>query len=285
MPELTPAQLLRQHGLSAKKSWGQCFLHDQRVVARIAAEATLAPGELVVELGAGLGILTRALAAAGARVIAVENDRELVPVLQAQLAGQPAAQVLQANALTLDLGALAGGGALKVVGNLPYNIASPLLFRLLDQRACVTSATLMLQRELAERLAAGPGSRTYGAPSVICQRLAEVRRCFLVGRGAFHPQPRVESMVIQLRPRPAAAGPAVAEGHFRQVVHHAFGHRRQTLRRSLGRAYGAAQAALALQQAQLDPGLRPEQLDLEQFEILARHLPPPSAGRGGAAPG
>jgi len=265
----SPAEILRRHGLAAKKSWGQCFLHDSGVVSRIVEASGVGAGDTVVELGAGLGVLTSALEEQGARIIAVERDRDLAQILRQEFAGRPQVEVLEANALTLKLDPW--GGALKVVGNLPYNIASPLIFHLLDQWPRWRSATLMVQREVAERLAAGPGSRTYGAPSVICQRLATVRTCFIVGRGAFFPQPRVDSAVIHLEIRPTPVV-SVEETLFRQVVHAAFRHRRQTLRRGLGRSFSAVAVQAALQQAGVDGALRPESLTVEQFAHLTQGL-------------
>src|SRR5438309_7184944 len=160
-----PAELLRRHGLRPKKEWGQNFLGDPRILGELAALAGLKPGETVVELGAGLGHFTRALAATGARVVAVERDRELVPILRAEL---PAVEVAEADAKSFDLRAIAARAGRRVVlcGNLPYHLSSPILFHLLDQREALRRAVLLLQREVAERIAALPGGREYGLLSV-----------------------------------------------------------------------------------------------------------------------
>lgn len=267
----SPAALLKRHGLAAKKSWGQCFLHDPAVVRRIVELAALHPEETVVEIGAGLGELTLCLAGAAARVIAVERDREMLAVLEQRLAERPNVTLRPQNALELDLGALEAPTPLSVVGNLPYNIASPLLFHLLDQAQHLRAATLMVQKEVAQRLCAPSGSRTYGAPSVLCQARAEVRYGFTVGRGAFYPAPRVDSAVVKLtvhaEPRIRAPYPL-----FRAVVRAAFGQRRKTLRRALRGPFSRQAVDAALEQAGLEPTLRAERLEVEQFDALARAL-------------
>ena len=262
----SPAALLRRFGLSAKKSWGQCFLHDPSVVARIVKHAGVGPDDTVVEIGGGLGVLSLALARAAGRLVVVEKDRDMVAVLRQRLADHPGASVLGENALKLSLDELRGHGpSLPVVGNLPYNIAGPLLFHLLDQRRHLRSLTIMVQREMARRLVAPPGNRTYGAPSVICQVLCRVRPCFDVGRGAFFPAPRVDSAVVRLDPMPDAAPPA----RLSEVVHAGFSQRRKTLRKSLGARFGKQAAAEALEAANIDGGRRPETLSPEEFVTLA----------------
>jgi 16S rRNA (adenine1518-N6/adenine1519-N6)-dimethyltransferase len=262
---LPPTTLMRRYNLRPKKSWGQCFLHDPSVLGRIVDEAGVTAADTVVEIGAGLGALTAHLAARAARVIAVERDRELAEVLRRELGGHPRVEVREANALTVDLAPLA---PVLVVGNLPYNIASPLLFRLLEQRASIRSATLMLQLELAERLVALPGGRTYGAPSVLCQRAAEVRLCFVVRRGAFVPRPRVDSAVIRLAMRPPTESDAAVD----EVVHAAFRFRRKMLRRGLSATYPPAAVHWALASAGVDGDRRAETLSVAEFEALARSL-------------
>lgn len=270
------AQLLRQHGRQAKKSWGQNFLHDPRIVARIADAAALQPTDVVVEIGAGLGALTGALAARARRVLAIERDRDLALLLRQAFAEVASVTILETNALTFDFAAVAAAERLVVVGNLPYNIASPLLFRLLDQRAALRSATVMLQRELAQRLVAGPGTRRYGAPSVLLQQHAELHTCLQVGRGAFVPPPRVDSTVIRLDFRAAPRAPA-DDAALRQTVRAAFGMRRKTLLRALSAAFPGEAVALALAQCGIDPRARAETLSVMQFAALSRALPPPSA--------
>jgi 16S rRNA (adenine1518-N6/adenine1519-N6)-dimethyltransferase len=261
----SPTTLLRRYNLHPKKSWGQCFLHDRAILERIVDEASPTGADTVVEIGAGLGALTAHLAARAARVIAVERDRDLAEVLRRELCANPRVEVWEANALTIELAPLA---PVLVVGNLPYNIASPLLFRLLAQRASIRSATLLLQLELAERLAAPPGSRTCGAPSVLLQRAAEVRLCFVVRRGAFVPRPRVDSALLHLTMRPPTQNDALVD----EVVHAAFRFRRKTLRRALSGTYPAAAVHRALAEAEIDGDRRAETLAVAEYDALARAL-------------
>lgn len=270
------SELLRRHGRQAKKSWGQNFLHDPRIVARIAEAAGIQSTDVVVEIGAGLGALTGALAARALRVLAIERDRDLALLLREAFAEVASVTILETNALTFEFGAVAGAGRLVVVGNLPYNIASPLLFRLLDQRAQLRSATVMLQRELAQRLVAGPGTRRYGVPSVLLQQHAELRTCLQVGRGAFVPPPRVDSTVIRLDFRSAPRAPA-DDAALRHTVRTAFGARRKTLQRALSAAFPSDAVTLALARCGIDPRARAETLSVVQFAALSQALPPASA--------
>ena len=270
----SPAALLREHGLAAKKSWGQCFLHDLGVVRRIAQAARVREGETVVEIGAGLGVLTEALASLelAGRVIAVERDRDLVEVLRQRLDHLPGVELLEANALTLQLESL-GQGPFSVAGNLPYNISSPLLFHLLDQRRWLRAATLMFQKEVATRICTGPGSRQYGVPSVLCQYVAQVSHCFTVPRGCFFPSPRVDSAVIRLELKQ----PTVSEADYARVarvVKVAFSARRKTLRKALSSAFPTQRVEAALEEASIDPKRRAETLSVEEFDALAHALNP-----------
>lgn len=269
----SPAAMLKRHGLHAKKGLGQCFLHDRGVVNRIVAAAGITADHTVLEIGPGLGILTRALEQAAARIFAVERDRDMVEVLGQEL---PAVEVLQMDALDLDLQQVIRDHAvetpLQVLGNLPYNITSPLLFHLLEQRAHLEAATFMVQREVAQRLCASPADgKAYGAPSVICQRVAHVSLCFSVGRGAFFPVPRVDSAVVRLvmRREPLAQ---VDHAHFSVVVRAAFNQRRKTLRKALGSRYERDRVERALEACDVRGDRRGETLTVEEFGALANAL-------------
>ncbi len=269
----SPAAILRRHGLHAKKGLGQCFLHDRSVVRRMVEEAGITGAHTVVEIGPGLGILTRALLGAAGRVLAVERDPDMVAVLSAEL---PAAEVLQLDALDMDLSRVIQDldvePPLQIMGNLPYNITSPLLFGLLDQRRLWSAATFMVQREVAARLCAGPGDgKVHGAPSIICQRLARVRLCFGVGRGAFHPAPRVDSAVVHLALRQTPRV-AVDDARFARVVRAAFNQRRKTLRKALASAFDRDAVALALERSGVDGRRRGETLTIEEFGALTQAL-------------
>lgn len=279
----SPRELLDRHGLRAKKSWGQNFLGDEGILDDIARLAAPDAGEVVLELGAGLGHLTARLLARGARVVAVERDRDMAAVLRAELGG--AVTLLEADAARLDLAALArehgrapeGGGAprLAVAGNLPYHLTSPILFSILDQVEHVVRAVFLLQREVAERLAAPQGSRDWGLLSVLLQREADVSVERIVPRGAFWPPPQVESAVLCALLRPPA-DPVLDRARFRRLVKAGFGQRRKTLRNALSRIAGPEVLGAAFEAAGVDPARRGETLSLAEWAALERALGPPA---------
>lgn len=272
--------LLEKHGLRAKKSWGQNFLSDEAILDDIARVAVERPGEVVVEIGAGLGHLTERLLAHGARVVAVERDRDMAAVLRSELGA--AIALAEADAARVDVAALArlapGGapeGRVAVAGNIPYHLTSPILFSLLDQADAVSRAVLLVQKEVAERLAADPGTKDWGLLSVLLQQRGAVTLERVVPRGAFHPPPRVDSAVVRIDlhgREPRAADPR----RFRLLVKGGFGQRRKTLRNALEAARVAPREALhaAFPAAGVDPGRRGETLSVAEWEALDRALGP-----------
>jgi 16S rRNA (adenine1518-N6/adenine1519-N6)-dimethyltransferase len=265
-----PAELLRRHGLRPKKDWGQNFLGDERLLGELARLSRAGPGDTVVELGAGLGHFTRALAATGAQVVAVERDRELAPILRE--IGIPSIEIVEADAKSFDLKPIAAraGRRLIVCGNLPYHLSSPILFHLLDQRASLKRAVLLLQREVAERIAAPPGGRDYGLLSVLVQHVADPELGLAVPRHAFTPPPEVESsaLVLEFRERPRVE--VGDESRFRTLVKAAFAQRRKTLWNAL-KALDGGRAALTA--SGVDPQRRAETLSVEEFAAIERALP------------
>jgi 16S rRNA (adenine1518-N6/adenine1519-N6)-dimethyltransferase len=239
---------------------------------------------LVVEIGAGLGHLTERLVAHGARVVALERDRDMARVLRAEFGGD-LVRLVEADAARADFAALAaeapGGaqpGRVAVAGNIPYHLTSPILFALLDQAAAVSRAVLLVQREVAERLAASPGTKDWGLLSVLLRQRGDVEIDRVVPRGAFHPPPRVDSAVVRIdlhgrEPRVADAA------RFRLLVKGGFGQRRKTLRNALEAARIAPREALqaALQAAGVDPGRRGETLSVDEWEAIDRALGPAPA--------
>ncbi len=264
-----PQALIRRYGLGARRALGQHFLLDPGIAARIARAAAPLEGRTVVEIGPGPGGLTRALLEAGAeRLVAVERDDRCVAALaDMEAASDGRLRVLAADALGVDVAAL-GPAPVKLVANLPYNIATPLLIGWLRQAAGIESMTLMFQKEVADRLLAAPGSKARGRLSVLTQWRMEVRRCFDLPPGAFVPPPKVSSSVVALAPRPSPA-PAVLED-LEWVAARAFGGRRKMLRRTLGDLPA---------RAGLDDALRPEQLTVEAFCALARAAGEDKAGK------
>lgn len=265
---------LDRAGLRPQRRFGQHFLCDPGVVRRIVQTAALGPASIVLEIGPGLGALTAALVAAAGRVHLVEVDRGLAARLREQFAGQPSVYVYEGDFLVVPPASLVPEAGAVVVANLPYNVSTPILFRLLEYRAWFPRAVLMVQREVAERLVAKPGSRAWGVLPALVQTWGEVSLAFGVSRRSFFPRPRVDSAVITIawleRPRVALADPAL----FRAVVRAAFGQRRKTLRNALGplaRTFGVDAAAI-LAAAEVAPGARAETLSLEAFARLSRAL-------------
>lgn len=269
MSNSDPRTLLTKYGLHAKKSWGQNFLVDERAYRMIVAACGLGPDEIAIEIGAGLGTLTSRLLATGAQVIAVERERDMCEVLRSELGAEPRFALREENALNLELAALELPTKPVVVGNLPYQIATPLIFHFLEQRAQLRHLVIMLQREVAERLLASAGSEHYSALSAQVQIIGTVERVCNVGRGGFVPPPKVESMVVRVRPIPEGTRVPLRDLRtYSAVVRAAFSQRRKTLRNALGARFGEAGVAL-MAQTGIDLGRRGETLSVAEFAQLA----------------
>ena len=263
--------LLDENGLSPSRALGQNFVADPNTVRRIARLAGVGPGDRVVEVGAGLGSLTVALAETGAEVTAVEVDRHLLPVLRSVVEAL-GVRVVEGDAMTLDwdrvlgVGA-AGGDRWALVANLPYNVATPLVLDLLARVPAIDRMLVMVQREVGERLAARPGSKAYGIPSVKVAYWAEADVVGRVPPTVFVPQPRVESALVRLRRLPEPPVDSDPERLFR-LVEAAFGQRRKMLRRSLASLVDPAAFGLA----DVRPDARPEELGLHDWDRLANSV-------------
>lgn len=280
----TPAQILRRHGLRPKQSWGQNFLGDESALERIARAAELQPGEPVVELGPGLGHLTRFLLATGARVTAIERDRDMASVLRKELHDERL-HIVEGNAVQVDFAEAAGARKVAVVGNIPYHLTSPILFRILEQRGRISRAVLTIQKEVADRLAAEPGTRDYGLLTVVLGLYFEVRALFDLPAELFHPPPKVDSAVVRLWTREKPLVEVDSEVRFLRVVKAGFAQRRKTLLNSLKSDRGLAtpeQLARALEEAQIDGGRRGETLHVTEFAALERALARLSPSGAGA---
>jgi 16S rRNA (adenine1518-N6/adenine1519-N6)-dimethyltransferase len=277
---LNPATVRRiadRLGLRPTKALGQNFVIDPNTVRRIVRVSGVGRDDVVLEVGPGLGSLTLALLPAVAAVTAVEIDPTLaqaLPVTVAELAPATARglRVVRADAVRVDPADLSGPAPTALVANLPYNVAVPVLLHVLECFPTVRTALVMVQAEVAQRLAAEPGSRVYGVPSVKARWYAEVSRAGSVGRSVFWPAPRVDSGLVLLRRRPEPVDADRAATF--AVVDAAFAQRRKTLRAALaGWAGGADAAERALRAAGVDPGARGEQLDVTEFARVARHRP------------
>jgi 16S rRNA (adenine1518-N6/adenine1519-N6)-dimethyltransferase len=248
-----------------RKRFGQNFLHDPRVIARIVDAIDPGRGQTVVEIGPGQAALTRELVRRAGHITAIEIDRDLAARLRTEFSTSQLT-LLEADALTFDWSRVQG--RLRVVGNLPYNISSPLLFALAAIADRVVDQHFMLQKEVVERMVAPPGSRTYGRLSVMLQHRYTMTRLFDVPRGAFNPPPQVTSSIVRMVPLPADVLPDVDARSFALVVAAAFGQRRKTLRNALS----ALLDADAIASTGVDPKSRAETLTNEQFVALARKL-------------
>ena len=249
-----------------RKRFGQNFLHDPGTIRRILDAIRPRPGESLVEIGPGLGSITRGLLEAAGSLDAIELDRDLIEPLRERLAGVGDLRLHNADALRFDLCALAPRPAsLRLVGNLPYNISTPLLFRFLEQAPCLLDLHLMLQREVVERIAADPGNKVYGRLSVMVQTWCEAESLFRIGPGAFTPAPKVESALLRLRPLRPLPHPLTDAALHARLVAAAFSQRRKTLRNSLQGLVDQTVFAAA----EIDPGLRAEAVDVAGFIRLA----------------
>jgi 16S rRNA (adenine1518-N6/adenine1519-N6)-dimethyltransferase len=246
---------------------GQNFLADPNLLDAIVRDAALAPGDVVLEVGVGEGVLTERLAAAAAHVHAIEIDRGLEPGLGA-VAALPNVDLHWGDAVKFDLGALEPAPT-AMVANLPYSVATPVILRTIEELPSLSSWTVMVQREIADRLRAAPGSRTYGSPSVVAQLACEVELVRTVDPAVFKPRPRVESAILALR----RTGPA-ADVETRELVRAAFSHRRKSLARSLehSRPGSLAPARAALAELGLPEDARAEALSPRQFAALSAKL-------------
>jgi 16S rRNA (adenine1518-N6/adenine1519-N6)-dimethyltransferase len=262
--------LLEAHGLRPSRALGQNFLSDPNVAARIVRLALVEPGDRVVEIGPGIGSLTLALTDAGADVLCVELDARLVPILEHVLAGR-SARVLQADALTLDWRAELDDERRALVSNLPYNVATSVVLRALDEASTIDRMLVMVQREVGERLAASPGEAAYGAVSV---KVAYHARAQVVGRvppSVFVPRPRVESALVRLD-RHAVPPVEVDHAVLVQVVTAGFATRRKTLRNALRPLLGTRVESV-LAAAGIDAGARAEELGLAQWAAITEQAP------------
>jgi 16S rRNA (adenine1518-N6/adenine1519-N6)-dimethyltransferase len=255
----------------ARKRFGQNFLTDPAIIRRIVDAIAPAPGQLIVEIGPGLAALSEPLADSGAELHLVEIDRDLAAGLERRFADRANVHLHVGDALQLDFGTLAGERPFRLVGNLPYNISTPLLFHALQWSRLVSDMHFMLQQEVVERMAAHPGSKAWGRLSVMCQFHCAVSPLFGVPPEAFRPAPRVHSMVVRLVPHAEPPVRIDDMARFEQLLNRAFSMRRKTLRNGLRGLLDAA----AIEAAGVDPGLRPDAVGLEQFARLANALTRP----------
>jgi 16S rRNA (adenine1518-N6/adenine1519-N6)-dimethyltransferase len=272
----SPKEIIRQYAIKPRKRIGQSFLMEQKVIRKIAALANVTKNDIVVEIGAGIGVLTEDLAQTAAKLIAVELDDQLVEVLKDKLLKYNNVQIYSGDILRFDFEAIVRDGEqkIKVVGNVPYNISSPVLFHLLSFRKIIDSFVLMLQKEVIQRLVAPPGGKDYGVPSVILQMFAAVEKVLDVPAGCFYPRPKVESSVMKgfFLKRPFVE--LADEEFFIRLVRDAFAQRRKMLINNLKKSkllegFSDVDLKEALDAAGIDGQRRGETLSVEEFGLLS----------------
>ncbi len=266
---------LKKHHITLQKKYGQNFIGDPALLERIATVCDWQPGDRALEIGPGAGTLTRAIAREAEEVLAVEIDRRLAPLLEETLADCANVHLVFTDALKADLDALmrdtlGWDGRYKLIANLPYYITTPLIMHVLEDSEKVSELVIMVQKEVGERLCAAPGSKAYGAVTVMVQYAATVARAFDVGRHAFVPAPEVDSTILHLIPYEKRPIQAQSDAVLRRVVKAAFSQRRKTLRNSLS-SLGCDKALIrqALEAADIEDSRRAETLSVAEFVALA----------------
>ncbi len=276
----SPRTLLSAWTLSPKKQFGQNFLSDPKTAEMIVSRSGISKEDIVLEIGAGLGALTVPLALAAEKVYAVEKDINLLPLLRSELLAKNIdnVSIMNENILDTDIESTAAkhGRKIVVIGNLPYNISSQVLVKLINQRSCLSRAVLMFQKELSERICAKPGCKDYGRISVMLRYCADIGKIADIKASLFFPKPKIDSQIIEIRFKESPDFPADDEKFFFSVIKAAFGKRRKTLKNSLsGSELGidAQTAVSALNSAGIDPARRAETLTVEEFVKLSNAIP------------
>lgn len=275
----SPRILLAGANRRPQKSLGQNFLIDPNIPEAIVHRSKITAEEVVLEIGAGLGALTFPLSSVAQKVYAVEKDPVLVQLLESEMLSLQRRNIIiiEADALRLDLSTFmtAEKKKITVAGNLPYNISSQILIRLIGYRSSLNRAVLMFQKELAQRIAAQPGTKTYGRITILLQYCAEIRSVMAVRAGCFYPKPKIDSEVVEIRFMPEPKHPAIDEGCLFSVVKAAFSKRRKTLKNALGSSslFAGGQAAEAVLEAvDIDPDRRAETVSVEEFVALSNAI-------------
>lgn len=271
-----------RHNFQLSKSLGQNFITDRNVIETIVAGAQIGPEDLVVEIGPGIGVLTAEAAEAAAHVAAIEIDKKLLPILKETLADYDNIQIVNADVLKTDLEGIIEDcraqrlftGGVKIIGNLPYYITTPIIMKILEDGVSADSITIMMQKEVADRIKAAPGGRIYGALSVAVQYYCTVEQVAAVPKEVFIPRPKVDSAVLRLTPRPKRPVELTDEALFFACIKAGFGQRRKTLLNSLTGLRGLCKEEIkeVLFRAEIDPARRAETLNIEEFARIANDV-------------
>ncbi len=276
---ITPREILHQYGIRPRKKLGQSFLVDVNTIQKIAAAGRFSSDDIVVEIGAGIGVLTKDIAQVAKRVIAVEIDPQLVKILHDQFDECSNVEIHSCDILKFDISSISNNynAKVNVIGNIPYNISSPVIFHLLSSRSAISCFTLMLQKEVVQRLVSLPDNKNYGVPSVLLQMYADIERLFDVSADCFYPRPKVESSISQGRFREKPLFDLTDETFFRCLVKASFAQRRKMLTNNLKNAkfledFSVSDLKDALNSAGIDGKRRGETLSLQEFGNLSNIL-------------
>ncbi len=272
-------QIMADHGIRFSKSLGQNFLTDDNIIDKICDSADIAPNDGVIEIGPGIGSLTEGLLNRAKKVVSIEIDKTLYPILDMHFSSAPHFKLVKADVLSLDLNALiqeefADCERVKVVANLPYYITTPIIMHLLEQKISISDIVVMIQKEVADRLSADLGGKAYGALTVSAQFYADIEQCFKVPRGVFIPQPNVDSAVIRLQIRQTPPVALHSDDVFFKVVKAAFAQRRKTLLNTLSHNLKIDKPTITqtLESVGIAPSQRAEQLSIKDFGTIANAL-------------
>ncbi len=265
---VNPKEFFSNLSSHPSKQLGQNFIKDYRVIDRIVNVSELSPDDEVIEIGPGLGALTFALAEKARRVVAIEKDKKLADYLSESFHDHPNVELINQDALKVDYNKIYNGHKLKVIANLPYSVSTPLLFKLLEAREYLSSMVLMLQLEVGERIAAGPGGKTYGSMSVLLQTFMDITSEFRVSPESFWPKPKVDSVVLKLIPLKTPRIKVSDEKLYERVVRAAFSSRRKMIGNSLQSLLSKEAASKSLELAGIDKKRRAETLTIEEFGAL-----------------
>ena len=275
----TIKDIKERYGFKLSKSLGQNFLTDKNIIDRIIGSAEIGPDDLVIEIGPGIGVITREAAETARKVIAVEIDKNLIPILKETLSDVDNVEIVNQDILKTDVNQLIASlgdsiSGVKIIGNLPYYITTPIIMKLLEDGVKANSITVMMQKEVADRIKAFPGSKAYGALSVAVQYYCTVEAVVNVPKEVFVPQPKVDSTVLRLNIREEAPVKLLNREIFFRCVKAGFGQRRKTLLNSLMGIEGITKEGVkaALEAAGIDPSRRAETLDLEEFAKLSNEV-------------
>ena len=278
----TIQDIRERYDFKLSKSLGQNFITDRNVIEKIVEGAQIGPADLVIEIGPGIGVLTAAAAEQAARVVAIEIDSKLIPILSETLAGYDNIRIVNQDVLKTDINGIideersAGTftGSVKILGNLPYYITTPIIMGILENGTEAESITIMMQKEVADRIKAAPGGKTYGALSVAVQYYCTAEQVAVVPKEVFIPRPKVDSSVLHLSIRSERPVELTDEKTFFACIKHGFGQRRKTLLNSLTGVNGLSkdEVRAVLQEAGIDPGRRAETLDIKDFAVIANRV-------------